>query len=182
LKKGFWLALVGLAACGGASAPQPVPITVTATAPEAPQATAQAPAQPAPEPAAPDGDGGAAGGNVKHAVPPPPEPDPQARSGPVTVTGRLSPEDIQSKMVPRMPSFTACYKDALAENPTVNGTLRLRIVIDSNGQVATANVTAPSTIKNDKMARCVLKIVRSTPFPRPGQGTVEAMYSIVFAN
>jgi outer membrane biosynthesis protein TonB len=176
LKKGFWLALGGLVACGGAAGPQPAPITVTATAPESSQQ-----AQPAAAPvagAAPDG--GAA---------PPAEPasastspDPQARSGPVTITGRLSPEEIQSKMVPRMPSFTACYKDALAENPTVTGTLRLRIVIDTNGQVATANVTAPSTIKNDKMSRCVLKIVRSTPFPRPAQGTVEAMYSIVFAN
>jgi TonB family protein len=179
-KKGFWLVLGGLVACGGAAAPQPAPITVTATAPDAPQPAAAPAAQAAPE--ASRGDGGPVDSADPPAAAAAGSPDPQARSGPVTITGRLAPEQLQSRMGEHMRAFTTCYKDALADNPTVNGTLRLRIVIDPNGQVASANVTAPSTIKNDKMARCVLKIVRSTPFPRPAQGTVEAMYTIVFSN
>ena len=102
------------------------------------------------------------------------------RSGPVTITGKLSPEAVQGKMSSHMPTFAVCQKEALGEGAPATGTLRLRIMIDQTGQVASANVTAPSTLKNDKLARCVLKAVRATAFPRPSQGTVEATYSVVF--
>jgi len=101
-------------------------------------------------------------------------------AGPVTVTGKLAPEDIQGKMAGHMQTFGACQKEAIAESSPANGTLRLKIVIDQAGRVSSANVTAPSTLKNDKLARCVLKAVRATAFPRPSQGTVEATYSVVF--
>jgi TonB family protein len=98
----------------------------------------------------------------------------------VTVTGKLAPESIQTRMNAHMPAFAACQKESMAEGTPVTGTLRLRILIDQTGQVSGANVTAPSTLKNDKLARCVLKVVRSTAFARPAQGTVEATYSVVF--
>jgi hypothetical protein len=84
-------------------------------------------------------------------------------------------------MTAQMHAFTACYKTALAEGNAATGTLRLRIVIESTGVVSSAMVTAPSTMKNDKLSRCVLKLVRATAFPKPAQGTVEANYSLVFA-
>lgn len=165
--------LVGLTCCGGAGGPIPSPITVTATAPEGSPAPAAAP-ELAPHAA----DGGAS--SEPPAVPPPPPP-PEVRAGPVTVTGKLAPEDIQGKMAAHMPTFAACQKAAVAEGAPATGTLRLRIIIDQTGQVSSTNITAPSTLKNDKLARCVLKAVRATAFPRPSQGTVEATYSVVFS-
>ncbi len=83
-------------------------------------------------------------------------------------------------MTGHMSTFASCQKAALAEGAPATGTLRLRMVIDQSGQVSSANITAPSTLKNDKLARCVLTVVRATAFPRPSQGSVEATYSVVF--
>ncbi len=168
--------LLGLTCCGGAGVPASPPITVTATAPE----SSAAPPAAGPDLTAPGPDAGAPG-EPPAPPPPPPPPEGQVRAGPVTVTGKLGPEEIQGKMAGHMPTFTACQKAALAEGAPASGTLRLRILIDQTGQVSSANVTAPSTLKNDKLARCVLKAVRATAFPRPSQGTVEATYSVVFS-
>ncbi len=169
--------LLGLTCCGGAGGPTSPPITVTATAPES---SAAAP-DPGPDLSARGPDAGVPGESPASPPPPPPPPEGQVRAGPVTVTGKLAPEEIQGKMAGHMPTFTACQKAALADGAPASGTLRLRILIDQTGQVSSANVTAPSTLKNDKLARCVLKAVRATAFPRPSQGTVEATYSVVFS-
>lgn len=167
--------LAGLTCCGGAGGPSSPPITVTATAPASGEA-----APPATAAADPGKDAGDAPSDPPAPPAPPPAPEGQVRAGPVTITGKLAPEDIQGKMANHMPTFAACQKVALGEGAPANGTLRLRILIDAAGRVSSANITAPSTLKNDKLAGCVLKAVRATAFPRPSQGTVEATYSVVF--
>lgn len=62
-----------------------------------------------------------------------------------------------------------CYERALAQEPTLEGTIRVRFVIAPNGSVTSASVT-DSTMGKPDMEECVLQRVRALTFPPPDNG------------
>ena len=62
-----------------------------------------------------------------------------------------------------------CYERALAREPTLEGTVRVRFVIAPDGSVTSASVTS-STVGKPDMEECVLQRVRALAFPPPDNG------------
>ena len=62
-----------------------------------------------------------------------------------------------------------CYERALAQEPTLEGMVRVRFVIAPDGSVTSASVTS-STMGKPDMEECVLQRIRALTFPPPDNG------------
>jgi len=59
---------------------------------------------------------------------------PQVRMGATTVNGRLPPEVIQRIVRQNFGRFRLCYEDGLRKNPTLQGRVAIKFVIDRGGR------------------------------------------------
>lgn len=113
---------------------------------------------------------------------PPPRPartgTPAVRSGVelrgITISGgRVGRTVIESAITRRLPAIGRCHELALAENPTVRGTLTIRLQIAADGTVRSATVR--SSVRSTALESCVRQTARtwSVPMPigRPAQVT-----------
>jgi TonB family protein len=64
--------------------------------------------------------------------------------------------------------------DTFAEN--VHGEVSVSFQIDANGKVVKSQLAA--SVKNPKLAACILKAVSSWQFPKPPTGAAKGVYSI----
>lgn len=60
----------------------------------------------------------------------------------------------------------------------LRGEVAVSFQIDAAGKVVKSQLS--STIKNPKVAGCILKAVQSWKFPRPAGGTAKGVYSISY--
>ena len=63
---------------------------------------------------------------------------PSIRQGATTVNGRLPPEVIQRIVRQNFGRFKLCYEDGLRKNPSLQGRVAVKFVIDRSGAVSTA--------------------------------------------
>jgi hypothetical protein len=77
------------------------------------------------------------------------------------------------------PRLRACYEAALSKDPTLAGHVKARIVIGSEGRVA--SVAADSSNLPDPVVRCVLDELGKLVFPRPDGGSLTVLYPVAFA-
>ncbi|HEY1955353.1 MAG TPA: AgmX/PglI C-terminal domain-containing protein [Polyangiaceae bacterium] len=101
----------------------------------------------------------------------------------VTVTGRLSRDEIQRIVRRHFSRFRFCYERELVKDPTLAGTIATRFVIDAKGDV-TSSASDPSktTITDANMIACVSIGFSNISFPQPdGGGTVVVVYPLTFA-
>ena len=98
-----------------------------------------------------------------------------------SLTGRLPIEVIKRIVRANTPRLRLCYQAALKTDPKLKGTVVTRFVIDTTGAVESAS-TAPGTLGNASVEKCVLGVFRSLAFPAPEAGKVSVTYPISFDN
>jgi hypothetical protein len=77
----------------------------------------------------------------------------------------VSPNDIQKALSARSMGFQDCYADALANDPTLSGTITLEVVVPPSGQVS--KVTArESSLNNPSVVRCIEEVASGLTFPQ----------------
>jgi hypothetical protein len=72
----------------------------------------------------------------------------------------------------------ACYERALRQNSTLQGHVRLSLKINQAGQVCSSSAT--NELGDPSVANCVLQKFRSSTFPAPSNGCVDAVVPLNF--
>ncbi len=98
----------------------------------------------------------------------------------VPVTGRLAPEEIQRVVRSEWERFRGCYEDGLRRNPSLEGRVSVRFVIERDGSLRDLASVAP-TMPDPEVVRCVVARFGTLRFPPPHGGTVTVTYPIMFS-
>ena len=101
-------------------------------------------------------------------------------AGSTTVSGHLPGETIQRVVRQSFGRFRLCYENGLKRNPTLQGRVAVRFVIDRNGTVANAG-NGGSDLPDAAVVSCVVSAFTGLSFPAPEDGTVRVVYPISFA-
>jgi hypothetical protein len=97
------------------------------------------------------------------------------------VNGRLPPEAIQRIVRQNFGRLRACYETGLERDPSLEGRVAVKFVIDRSGAVAVAELDAASTTLSDaKVTSCVVAQYTRMTFPQPEGGIVTVVYPVVF--
>ena len=174
--EGIGLGRVGT--LGHGASPEPLPDR-TASRPAARAPSAPPPPPPPSRPAKATGSGqgfGSGQGRLggAHATR-----QPRIRAGASQVSGRIPPEVIQRIVRQSFGRFRRCYEDGLRANPTLQGRIAVRFVIDPTGAVTRAE-DAGSDL-DARLVACVARELRSLSFPAPEGGNVTVVYPMIFS-
>jgi hypothetical protein len=96
-----------------------------------------------------------------------------------TVNGRLAAEVIQRIVRLNDGRYRNCYEAALRSNPSLEGRVTVKFMIDRTGAVSIA-ADGGSDIPDEGVRRCVVSSFLSLSFPAPENGAVSVVYPIVF--
>ena len=96
-----------------------------------------------------------------------------------TVNGRLAAEVIQRIVRLNDGRYRNCYETALRTNPSLEGRVTVKFMIDRTGAVAIA-ADGGSDIPDEGVRRCVVSSFLTLSFPAPENGAVSVVYPIVF--
>ncbi len=105
---------------------------------------------------------------------------PSLRQGVTQVNGRLPPEVIQRIVRQNFGRFRLCYENGLRTNPTLQGRVSVKFVIDRSGEISTI-ADGGSDLPDQNVVRCVLRNFQNLRFPQPESGIVTVVYPIIFA-
>ncbi len=75
--------------------------------------------------------------------------------------------------------FRVCYERGLYTNPTLQGRVAVKLVIDSSGAVAVAS-DGGSDLPDADVVSCVVRSFANLAFPEPGSEFVTVLYPLVF--
>ena len=81
---------------------------------------------------------------------------PQVRMGATQVNGRLPPEVIQRIVRQNFGRFKLCYTEGLRNNPSLQGRVAVKFVIDRSGSVSTAS-DGGSDLPDQGVVSCVVR-------------------------
>lgn len=101
------------------------------------------------------------------------------RIGRTDVSGRLPPEVIQRIVRQNYGRFRMCYEQGLARNPSLEGRVQVRFVIDRTGMVSTVQ-NGGSDLPDSGVTSCVMGAYYGLNFPPPEGGIVTVTYPIMF--
>ena len=80
-------------------------------------------------------------------------------------------EDIQAIVVARRDEARACYDEGLKKNPSIEGDLDIKWVIDPDGNVKEAGDDASrSTIHDKDVTACIVAIISKVKFAKSAKG------------
>jgi hypothetical protein len=96
------------------------------------------------------------------------------------ITGRLPPEVIQRIVRQSFGRFRVCYEDALRGNPSLEGRVSVKFVIDRQGSVSMA-ADAGSDLADAGVVSCVVRGFSALSFPEPEGGIVTVVYPLVLS-
>jgi hypothetical protein len=102
-----------------------------------------------------------------------------AGQGP-SLRGRLPPAVIQGIVRDSYDKPRACYEKGLERDPTLTGRVLVRFVIERDGSVSKAGVSA-NDLPDCDVTRCVVQGFRNLRFPKPEGGIVTVVYPIMFS-
>jgi hypothetical protein len=105
---------------------------------------------------------------------------PRVRFPKPELSGQLPPQAIQRIVRQNFGRFRQCYEQGLSANPTLEGRVTVRFLIDRAGAVATAS-NGGSSLPNSEVVSCVVRAFYGLSFPRPENGTVKVAYPIMFS-
>jgi hypothetical protein len=97
-----------------------------------------------------------------------------------SVSGRLPPEAVQRVVRANAGRYRACYEAGLARNPSLEGRVAVKFVIDRSGAVAVAQ-DGGSDLPDAGVVACVVRSVLGLSFPSPEGGVVTVTYPLVFS-
>jgi len=118
------------------------------------------------------GVGRLSGGHVSHA--------PSIRETTPIVCGRIEPEVIRRVVRLNEGRYRACYERGLRTDPSLQGRVTVKFVIDRTGAVGVA-ADGGSDLPDEAVRRCVVSSFLSLSFPSPDTGAVTVVYPIVFS-
>jgi hypothetical protein len=99
--------------------------------------------------------------------------------GSLSVTGKLSQEEVQRVLRGTLNGAKHCFELARKKDPGLSGRVNVNLTIGKVGDVADVT-SAGSSIADAGVQSCVLKLVKEQTFPAPGEGTVRVVYPITF--
>jgi hypothetical protein len=94
-------------------------------------------------------------------------------------SGWLEPGQIEGVVSDGFKLYAHCYREGLERQPSLGGAVRLRFVIDQNGQVAHVR-DGGSDLPDQRVVDCVAEGFFALRFPKPSRGSVRVVYPIVF--
>jgi tetratricopeptide (TPR) repeat protein len=92
---------------------------------------------------------------------------PQLRPGALVVNGGIGHDEVQRVVRGATPRMRACYTRQLHTDPAASGHVDVSVVVDSLGEVKSADVT---TGLSGDLKSCVAGVFRTLHFPAPGTG------------
>jgi hypothetical protein len=105
-------------------------------------------------------------------------------------SGRIEASEVLRVLNEASPKFAACHQEGLKRDPALRGKVVLRLTIDPNGRVSSADrVTskptagspdAVTTMPDTKVVSCVVEAARGLSFPKPQGGRVTFLYPLTF--
>jgi hypothetical protein len=104
---------------------------------------------------------------------------PKVRDLLTTVNGRLAPEVIQRVVRQNFGRFRFCYESGLRANPSLEGRVVVKFVIDRSGAVS-LSASAGGDLPDASVTACVVRAFTDLSFPTPEAGMVTVVYPIVF--
>ena len=110
---------------------------------------------------------------------------PKQRDAAPPVLGSLTKEAIDDGVRDQIPAIRECYQGWLAQNPNLEGTVRLKFVIGTSeedpelGVVQSIDV-ADTTVGHVWMEGCVLSAMEEAQFEAPSSGVVIVTYPFQF--
>jgi hypothetical protein len=116
---------------------------------------------------------GRSGGNRKPAAP-------VLRSAETRVSGRIPPGVVQRIIRQNFGRFRFCYEQGLARNPTLEGRVTIRFVIDRTGGVSTTDALGGG-LPDSRVASCVAQAFYGLSFPPPDDGIVTVTYPLMLS-
>lgn len=96
------------------------------------------------------------------------------------VSGRLDAEVIRRVVRLNDGRYRACYETGLRTDPSLQGRVTVKFVIDRTGAVGLA-ADGGSDLPDEAVRRCVVSSFFSLSFPSPESGAVTVVYPIVFS-
>ena len=105
---------------------------------------------------------------------------PRVRDSVATISGHVRPEVIQRVVRQNFGRFRFCYEAGLRANPSLEGRVVVRFLIDRTGAVGLAG-EAGSDLADTKVVQCVVRAFADLSFPSPEGGMVTVVYPIVFS-
>jgi hypothetical protein len=113
-------------------------------------------------------------------APPPPEPAPEPEGDPPPpALPPREPAAVQTALQANIENIQACYQAALAEQPDLNGKLKIRWKIAPRGTVESVE-TLEDSVGDEGVRLCVEEVIRGIAFAPAGTETVVG-YPFVFA-
>ena len=104
---------------------------------------------------------------------------PTLRQGTTEVNGRLPPEVIQRIVRQNFGRFRLCYENGMRNNPSLQGRVSVKFVIDRSGSVSTTQ-DGGSDLPDQSVISCVVRGFGNLSFPQPEGGIVTVTYPIIF--
>ncbi len=96
------------------------------------------------------------------------------------ITGFLDANSIRQTIMRRMGMIKYCYEKVLKKNPQLHGKVVVKFTINAKGRVTKYSIES-STLNNEEVEGCVLRVIRRLRFPPPKEGgEVTVSYPIVF--
>lgn len=107
------------------------------------------------------------------------QPDTVVVDGPV-ILGALPRSVITDAITTELGAIRGCYERSLQRDPTLQGQVVVKFVIDKVGAVASAE-TKSSDVGDAEMEACINDVILGIEFPAPeGGGIVIVSYPFVF--
>jgi len=92
------------------------------------------------------------------------------------VSGGLDPDQIREVIQRNLGQILYCYEQGLQRQPALSGRMGVRFVINPQGRVSMASVSA-SSLRSNPVESCIVSKIRSFQFPRPVGGVnVKVLY------
>lgn len=126
------------------------------------------------------GDGIGDGHGFRHTRPGRKVGSPTMRPGTTKVLGgRLPAETIRRIVRQNHGSFRSCYEQGLGRNPSLEGRVSARFMIDRDGSVSNV-ANGGSDLPDSQVVDCVLRVYYRLSFPAPEGGVVSVTYPLNF--
>jgi hypothetical protein len=93
--------------------------------------------------------------------------------------GELAPDAIRAVIEAALPTFQACYEDALAYAPELWGRLGIRFHVTEKGKTDEA-FEVESRFPDERMTLCALRVARKLTFPKPTGGDLRFIVPLRF--
>jgi len=104
---------------------------------------------------------------------------PDVKPGPPVIKGSLDKDVIRRVVKKHTAEVRFCYEKELVRDPGLAGTVRVRFVIGTGGEVIDATAS-DSSVPSPDLSTCLAGVVRRWVFPKPDGGVVEVTYPFTF--